>query len=159
LVPRKQAVHREYTMKWLNDIMISDVFTVEKGTPIMDVVAKLVKHNVTGFPVVNDKDEVIGIISEKDILALAIQVQQGTCSAGGEGMLVEDFMTKDVVTIEATESMTSLCSCLMKNKFRRLPVLLSGKLVGIATRKDVISHIFDIHTHARTRGITVPVSS
>jgi CBS domain-containing protein len=138
-------------MKWLTNIMISDVITVEKGTPIMDVVAKLIEHNVTGLPVVNDKGEVIGIISEKDILALAIQVQQGTCSAGGEGMLVEDFMTKDVVTVEATESMTSLCSCLMKNEFRRLPVLLNGKLVGIATRRDVISHIFDMHTHARTR--------
>ncbi len=131
-------------MKWINDIMISDVVTVEKGTSVIDAVEKLVKSNVTGLPVVNNDSKVIGIISEKDVLALAIQIQEEECPPQ-EDMLVEDFMTKDVVTIEATESLTALCSCLMKNKFRRLPVLLNGKLVGIVTRKDVISYIFDTH--------------
>jgi CBS domain-containing protein len=135
----------ENVMKWITNIMISEVVTAEKGTPVMEAVEKLIKHNVTGLPVVDGKDEVIGIISEKDVLALAIQIQEGTYPSKGEGMLVEDFMTKDVVTIEATESMTALCSCLMKNKFRRLPVLLNGKLVGIITRRDVISYLFDIH--------------
>lgn len=132
-------------MKWITNIMIADVMTVEEGTPVMKAVEKLIKYNVTGMPVVDENDQVIGIISEKDVLALAIQVHEETCPIEKEGMLVEDFMTKDVTTIEATESMTSLCSCLMKNKFRRLPILLNGKLVGIATRRDVISHIFDIH--------------
>lgn len=132
-------------MRWINDIMISDVVTVEKGTSVTEAIEKLVKSNITGLPVVNNNDEVIGIISEKDVLALAIQIQEGTCPSQGEGMLVEDFMTKDVVTIEATESMTALCSCLIKNEFRRLPVMLNGKLVGIVTRRDVISYIFDIH--------------
>ena len=132
-------------MKWINEIMISDVITVEKGTPVIDAVEKLVKSNITGLPVINNKDEVIGIISEKDVLALAIRIQEKTYNSEDEGMLVEDFMTKDVITIEATESLTALCSCLMKNKFRRLPVVLNHKLVGIATRRDVISHIFDIH--------------
>ncbi len=132
-------------MKWINDIMISDVVTVEKGTSVTEAIEKLVKSNITGLPVVNTDNEVIGIISEKDVLALAIRIQEKTYNTEEEGMLVEDFMTKDVVTIEATESMTALCSCLMKNKFRRLPVLLKGKMVGIVTRRDVISHIFDTH--------------
>ncbi len=132
-------------MKWINDIMISDVVTVEKGTPVTGAVEKLVKSNITGLPVVNNDNEVIGIISEKDVLALAISIQEKTYSPEKEGMLVEDFMTKDVVTIEATESLTALCTCLMKNRFRRLPVLLNGKLVGIVTRRDVISYILDIN--------------
>ena len=132
-------------MKWITNIMISDVITVEIGTPIMKAVEKIVKRNVTGLPVVNKKDEVVGIISEKDILALGIQMQGKNCTLQDEGMLVEDFMTKNVVTIDANESMTSLCSCLMKNEFRRVPVLLNNKLVGIVTRKDVISHVFDLH--------------
>jgi len=131
-------------MTWINDIMISDVVTVEKGTHVLDAVEKFMKFNVTGLPVVNDKGEVIGIISEKDVLSLAINLQENNFPCEKKGMLVEDFMTKDVVTIEATESLNALCSCLLKNKFRRLPVLLNGKLVGVAARSDVISYIFDM---------------
>ena len=131
-------------MTWINDIMISDVVTVEKGTPIIEAIEKLIKSNVTGLPVINNNSEVVGVISEKDVLSLAIRNQEKKYSCKEEGLLVEDFMTKDVVTIEATESLNALCSCLLKNKFRRLPVLLNGKLVGIATRRDVISYIFDV---------------
>lgn len=131
-------------MKWINDVMISDVVTVEKGTPVTKAIEKLVKSNVTGLPVVNDDDEVIGIISEKDVLSLAISTQEKTYCSGKKGLNVEDFMTKDVVTIDATESLNALCACLLKNEFRRLPVLLNGKLVGIVTRRDVIAYIFGI---------------
>lgn len=131
-------------MMWVNDIMITDVVTVEKGAPVTEAVEKLVKFNVTGLPVVNDKGEVIGIISEKDVLSLAINIRRKTCPCEEEGMLVEDFMTTDVVTIEATESLNALCACLLKNNFRRLPVLLNGKLVGIVARRDAISYIFDM---------------
>ena len=130
-------------MTWINDIMKSDVVTVEKGSPVLEAVEKLIKFNVTGLPVVNDKSEVVGIISEKDVLSLAVNLQEKSSCCEDEGLLVEDFMTKDVVTIEATESLNALCSCLLKNKFRRLPVLLNGKLVGVAARRDVISYIFD----------------
>ena len=53
-------------------------------------------------------------------------------------------MKKDVITIEATESTEASCSCLNKNNFRRVPVVIKNKLVGVVTRKDVISHIFNL---------------
>ena len=124
--------------------MKTHVVTAEKGTPIMEAIQILIKHNFTGLPVVDSKNQVIGIISEKDVLSLAIRVKESSQTTKREDMRVEDFMTKEVVTIEATESLTALCSCLMKNKFRRVPVVLSDKLVGIVTRRDVISHMFEL---------------
>ena len=131
-------------MKWVNDIMIPDVVTVKKGTPVTEAIEKLVKCNVAGLPVINDNGELIGIISEKDVLSLAISFREKNYSCEEEGLLVEDFMTKDVVTIEVTESLNAVTSCLLKNKFRGLPVLSNGKLAGIATRRDVISYILDM---------------
>ena len=104
----------------IRDVMKTHVVTVEKGTPVTEAVQILVEHNFTGLPVVATEDQVIGIISEKDVLSLAIRVQEQSYSPEQEELRVEDFMTKDAVTIEATESLTALCSCLTKNKFRRV---------------------------------------
>ena len=131
-------------MTQIAEIMKEDVVTAEKGTNVMEAVRKLVKYNFTGLPVVDDKDRVIGIISEKDVLALAIRIDEKEDVPDETHLNVEDFMTKEVVTIEATESFAALCSCLIKNKFRRIPVVLKNKLVGIVSRKDVISHILKI---------------
>jgi len=131
-------------MTQVADIMKQEVVTVEKGANVMDAIRKLVKYNFTGLPVVDDKDRVIGIVSEKDVLALAIRVNEKKYVSDETHLRVEDFMTKEVVTVEATESLTALCSCLMKNEFRRVPVVLKNKLVGIVSRKDVISYILKI---------------
>ena len=130
----------------IKDIMKQDVVTVEKGTLVMDAVKKLAAHNITGLPVVDDKNRIMGIISEKDVLALAVRIHEKTYDSKTEELRVEDFMTKEVVTVEAIESLTALCSCLMKSQFRRVPVVLKGKLVGIVSRKDVIEYILDIES-------------
>ena len=126
--------------KWMN----TDVVTVEKGTPVREALDKLVKYNVTGLPVVDDQNHVIGIISEIDILALAISVNEKLYHSTDNQLLAEDFMTSPAVTIDANESLAALCSCLMKNEFRRLPVLLENQLIGIITRKDIIMYLLNI---------------
>ena len=126
-------------MPEIAELMNTDVVTVEKGTPVIEAIRKLVKHNFTGLPVVDSQNHVIGIISEKDMLALAVKINEGSYYSIDNELMVEEFMTNRVVTIDANESLAALCSCLMKNKFRRLPVLLKNKLVGIVTRKDIIS--------------------
>lgn len=127
------------------EIMTPEVVTIEKGTNIMDAVRKLVEYNFTGLPVVDDKGRLIGIISEKDMLTLAIRINEKEYVSNTMHSHVEDFMTKEVVTIEDTESFTAICNCLIKNQFRRVPVVSNGKLVGIISRKDIISHIMNIH--------------
>ncbi len=131
-------------MPEITKLMNTDVVTVEKGTPVIEAIRKLVKHNFTGLPVVDNQNHVIGIISEKDVLALAVKISEGSYYSIDDELLVEDFMTSQVVTIDANESLVAICSCLIKNEFRRLPVLLKNKLVGIVTRKDIISYILNI---------------
>ncbi len=126
------------------EIMNQNVVTVEKGTIVMDALKVLVKHNFTGLPVVDDRSHIIGVISEKDVLSMAIRIHEKSYVSDHTSLLVEDFMTREVITLQATESFTALCSVLMKNSFRRVPIVLHDKLVGIATRKDVISYILEL---------------
>ena len=131
-------------MPEIKDIMKTDVISVEKNTPVMEAIHKLVTHNFTGLPVVDKENHVVGILSEKDVLALAIRIHEKSYESNEKGMAVEDFMTKDAVSIDVNESLTAVFTCLMKNKFRRVPIVSERRLVGIISRKDVIEYIMNI---------------
>ena len=132
-------------MVGIAQVMKTDVVTAEKGTPVIEAIRKLVKHSFSGLPVVDSDNRVVGILTEKDVLSLAIRVDGDPDGSDATGLRVEDLMTKEVVTVEAGESVTDLCNCLIKNQFRRVPIVANGKLVGIVSRRDIIAHILELH--------------
>jgi len=117
-------------------IMKTDVITVKTHTPICQVIELLLKNNITGLPVVNDDMTLAGIISEKDVLSLMFDLKETTAK-------VEDFMTTSVVSFDQDEDSIAICECLIKNHFRRVPIVVKGKLVGIISRKDIIKYILE----------------
>jgi len=131
-------------MTQIRDVMESNVVTVRRGTPVLDAVRTLVQHNFTGLPVVDRKNNVIGIISEKDVLALSLSIHDKTYDSSASISKVEDFMTTDVITVDVNEPFKQLCTCLMKHPFRRIPITDKGKIVGIVSRKDIIAYIMHI---------------
>ena len=132
-------------MTEINDVMQTNVITVERKTPILEAISTLLKYNFTGLPVVDKKGHVVGIITEKDVLALAMSIYDKTYESNTATACVEDFMTPDVVTVEVTETLKQVCSNLMKHPFRRVPIVSKGKLVGLVSRKDIISYIMNIN--------------
>jgi CBS domain-containing protein len=124
------------------DIMKTNVVSVKIDTPIYDAIRTMVENNITGLPVVNDDMTLAGIISEKDVLQLLYDCRDLQEKDGGHGK-VGDFMTKDVVCFDQEENLLSVCNCLMKKHFRRVPVVSGGKLAGIITRKDLIKYILE----------------
>ncbi len=117
-------------------VMTTDVITVKRHTPIGRVVEILVDNDITGLPVVNDDMTLAGIISEKDVLSLLVDLED-------ESAKVEDFMTKEVVSFEQNEDLIAICECLVENNFRRVPIVADGKLVGIVSRRDIIKNILE----------------
>jgi CBS domain-containing protein len=131
-------------MAEIRDIMETRVVTVERGTPILNAIETLVKYNFTGLPVVDRKDRVVGIITEKDVLALALSIQNKTYNSNMATAKVEDFMTTDVITVNVNETLKQICSSLMKHPFRRIPVTEKDKIIGIVSRKDIIAYIMHL---------------
>ena len=112
------------------DIMKCGVITIEKEKSVYEAIGILVERNISGLPVVDDTG-LVGIISEKDVLKLLYDT----------GFLpgsVQDYMTKDVVSFDEEDSLKDISNCLMHNRFRRVPILHRGKLVGIISRADII---------------------
>ena len=123
-------------MHEIRTIMSKDVVTVHPDTPIADVIELLSEHDITGIPVVDAEEHLVGIITEKDIMGLAL----GEEEVSGR---VEDYMTRDVVSFDVDDDVIAICECLVNHDFRRVPILSHGKLVGIISRRDLIKYIVE----------------
>jgi len=117
------------------DIMNKDLVTVRKDSEIYKCLELMVKHRITGIPVVEDDMTLTGIISEKDVLHF-FHKQEDL-----KGKKVNDFMTQPAIFFDENESMLDVCNLLAKQIFRRIPITSKGKLVGIISRGDIIEHI------------------
>ena len=122
------------------DVMTTDVISAQRETPIYEAIRLMVENNITGLPVVNNDMTLAGIISEKDVLQLLYDCEDLRHGHAGR---VESFMTPQVVTFDQEDNLIAVCNCLIKNHFRRVPVLADGKLVGIISRKDLIKFILE----------------
>ena len=123
-------------MNEIKAIMTTDIITVGLRTPIYDALEILLENDITGLPVVNDDMTLAGIITEKDILKLLSVLENDSAT-------VEEFMTKEVMSFDEQEDLIAVCECLLKNHFRRIPIVSNGKLTGIISRKDVIKYILE----------------
>jgi CBS domain-containing protein len=128
------------------DIMTRSVVSIKKTMSIFDAMELMAGHRISGLPVVDDQDNLIGVHSEKDFICQLGAPEQD------EEKTVEDFMTQPAIYFEDDESLIDICDFLKKNVFRRVPIASKGKLVGIVSVSDVLEFIL------RLRG-RVPVSA
>ena len=132
------------------DLMTSEVVTVTPKTSLRDAAVLLTEKGISGMPVVNDANEVVGVLSEADIVV----------KAGGEvarnrllGWLLEadfgledkiraetvgDAMTAPPVEISPKRPVHEAARLMVSENVNRLPVVERGKLVGIVTRADIV---------------------
>ena len=102
---------------------------------IMKAVDFLLRHRVTGAPVVDSDGSLLGIITETDLLKLVTEGIQGLPPTEAT---VEEYMTTNVVTVPPTMDIYYVAGIFLNNKFRRLPVVEDGKIVGAITRFDLL---------------------
>ena len=119
----------------IGEYMDEVVPTLSPETQIMKAVDFLLRHRVTGAPVVDFDGRLLGIITETDLLRLVtggIQGQPATETT------VAEYMTTDVVTVPPTVDIYYVAGIFLNNKFRRLPVVKDGRIVGAITRYDLL---------------------
>ncbi len=120
------------------DVMSKDVISVNNETPILEAVKILVENHISGLPVVKDDMTLTGILSEKDAIVLFYESDEA------ENKKVSDYMTSPAVCFEEGEALLNVCDFLAKNIFRRVPITLNGKLVGIISIRDVLKSVLQL---------------
>jgi CBS domain-containing protein len=121
-------------------IMKSKVITVTPQTPIFDALQLLSRYKISGMPVINSENEVVGLLSEKDVLRLLIDKNSDHLKT------VESYMSRDVISFHENDDVVEICKFFIRANVRRVPIINAGKLVGIVSRRDILESIIDAKT-------------
>ncbi len=119
----------------IGEYMDEVVPTLSPETQIMKAVDFLLRHRVTGAPVVDSDGKLLGIITETDLLKLVTEGIQGQPATE---TTVAEYMTTNVVTVPPTVDIYYVAGIFLNKKFRRLPVVKDGRIVGAITRFDLL---------------------
>jgi CBS domain-containing protein len=119
----------------VREFMVTNVVTLRPDMPIREAIDILLKHRISGAPVVDAAGHLLGTLSEKDCLRVFANAAFYHTDPGE----VEDYMTRDVCTIDPEADLFRAADIFLKNSFRRLPVVENGRLVGQISRRDVLN--------------------
>ncbi len=119
-------------MFFVHDVMNSSVVTLPRTATLHQATTLLAANHISGVPVVDDKDELVGMISE---LALFDVLFDPTI----QHHQVDEYMTREVFTVAEDDSLTDVAHRFAYHGVRRFPVVRDGKLIGIVTRRDLLA--------------------
>lgn len=127
----------------VSDYMSTRLITFHPEQSMMEVVEQLLKHRISGAPVVNDQKELCGVISEGDCLKEVVKGKYHNHPIM-DGK-VKDHMASNVITILPGTNIFEAANMFLEKKIRRFPVLdETGKLVGQISQKDIMRAVKNI---------------
>ncbi len=143
------------------DIMTKDVVTVKTDTTIEELARILMRHRISGTPVVDEQGNLKGIVTENDLISknsrlhiptilrlFDAYIPLGTSRLEDEikrmtALTVDEICSKDVITVDEETSVEYIATLMTEKKIHLLPVLKEGKIVGIIGKKDFIRGVAD----------------
>ena len=132
----------------VKDVMTTQVVAVRSGATFKEMAAALRQYRVSAFPVIDEQEKVIGIVSEADLLAKEALTDPGVLTGvldrrdvlKAEGLTAGDLMTPRAVTVRPEDSVEHAAQLMHFLKFKRMPVVdADGALVGLVSRADVLA--------------------
>ena len=133
----------------VRDIMMHRVFSVSPDAPVRDAVDLMVRHRLRALPVVGEKREVLGIVSEWDIMrALLPHIPRAGVPTGPEefaippDLRIREIMSRSVLCISEEMGVDEVANTMINKDVEQFPVVSEGKLTGFLTRGDIIRKIF-----------------
>ncbi len=133
-----KTFYREMNMFTAEEIMTKDVISVTKETPIREAMELMLKHRISGLPVVDDDMNLVGVLSEKDVVSLLYNIETL------DSQKVRNFMTERAIYFDIDDNLVDICDFFAKNLFRRVPITSEGKLAGIISVPDIINYTLRI---------------
>jgi len=120
----------------VSDYMSTKLITFRPGQSIDEVINTLLSNKISGGPVVNEKNELVGVISEGDCLKEVVKGKYDNIPIlTGK---VSEHMATSVVSISADTNIFEAAKMFLSRRLRRFPVIREGKLIGQISQKDIM---------------------
>ena len=120
---------------YASDVMIKDVLTVSDTTPLKEVTKMFSEQHITGAPVVNAAGELVGVISESDI------VRKTTSLGAWSPNLAGQIAPKPAGTVAPNETLHRVCELMYNRHIHRVVVAEGAHIAGIITTMDILRAI------------------
>jgi CBS domain-containing protein len=120
------------------DIMTHPVVTIGGEAKLTEAIKMLLRHHVSGLPVVDPDGRLVGIVTEQDIMNFALSGDAADTS-------VAEVMTKEVIAFPPQTDIATLINCLGNRHIRRVPIVEGDKVVGVVSRRDILQEILFLY--------------
>ena len=150
--PRHEELRKRRWARRVSDVMTTAVLTVDRITPYQEIDRVLTKHRIGGVPVLKMGREVVGVVSETDLLAAEDETRRQARMASSMGrrwhlhkqpyvrLTADALMTSPAITIGPDATIPAAARLMNTHHIARLPVTdEKGKLIGIVSRRDLLS--------------------
>ncbi len=149
-------------MTLVRDVMTTDPVVVPVDATIDVAIDLMLTHRVSGLPVVDSFNGLVGVLSEYDVLQLLDELGSNASGPSPDKSPVasrlepcENYMSRNVKTIQADASLEIAASIFRAATLRRLMVLDRDKLAGVISRRDIIRYIRDRRTPGEVPSRTI----
>ncbi len=119
------------------NIMNADIITVDPEDTVDNVMGQIVQRGISGLPVVDMSGQLVGIITEFDLLDLVWESDTGKNK-------VYHYMTRDVRTVDEEDDFNDVAEMFRMLSVRRLLVMRGEQVAGVISRRDLIRHVLRI---------------
>jgi len=136
------AVLEEVRYESVARYMAKDIISFSEDQEIVEAIDIMLAKRISGGPVLNDRGELIGILSEKD--CLKIIVDRAYHNQPNQKSTVGEYMSKDVATVDIDKDVAEVANMFLSSNYRRYPVVENGKLKGQVSRRDIMKATRDL---------------
>lgn len=123
--------------KIAKEIMTKDIIAVNVNTTVYEAASKMVDNRISGVPVLNSEQEIVGVVTEKDLLVVLdfLGVHQA------KDTTVDECMSKELVVVDEETIVEEIARIFIQKNIKRVPVLQERRVVGIVSRHDILKDI------------------
>jgi CBS domain-containing protein len=138
-----------------NDVMTHCLVSIAPEVPILQAIARMISHQVSGMPVISAEGQLVGMVTEGDFLRRVethteaprrrwLELLLGAGDRADEytrshGHTVHDVMSRNVVTVSKETPLSEVVRLMEEHGIKRIPVIDDGRVVGIVSRADLMS--------------------
>jgi len=142
------------------DVMIRDVVTVHPDTDVADAIKLLSEHDVSALPVVDEAGNLVGILSEADLIHRVeigtekhrpwwLEAVTGASTLAEEfakshGKRVDEIMTSGAISVSEDTPLSEIATLFERKRIKRVPVIKDGKLVGVVSQSNLIQALASV---------------
>ncbi len=140
---RTMTNKNEETLILVSNYMTKKLITFRANQPIEEAIDTLINNKISGGPVINEKNELIGIISEGDCMKQISESRYYNLPIDSNNT-VGKAMVREVETIDGSMNIFDAANKFLESKRRRFPIVENGKLIGQISQKDVLKAAMEL---------------